>query len=376
MPPATTAATPSRRMPELDVLRGLAIVFVVYLHAYFRPWDVTPNRHKVAMHVIHLFAHAAVPAFLFMSGLLLARERNRGLAAFASRKLLRIGLPVAIWMTAALAYRLWREDTPARDLLADFVQFDISGQYYYVLVLITFYAALYPFRALSARTLGLAAIAAFAANLGTIAWYQWAIARHGLDGEFATWAYRNPLAWAAFPVAGLWAGRLADPIALARRVAPAALAAMVVLMALYLYRGEHDHAYPVSYFSVVTFLFSCCAIPAALAAIAAGLPRRAFAFLHPIGRLGRYAFAIYLVHMPFFVGYVTETFISDSRVQDDYWKLMNGIFVTGFATSFAAVWLAARILGPAAGPLLGVEPAARPAPGPIDRTNRSIGPHG
>jgi len=360
VPPLPTAATHSRRVPELDVLRGLAIVLVVYLHAYFRPWEVTPNRHKVALHVIHLLAHAAVPAFLFMSGFLLARERNRGIAAFAYRKFLRIGLPVAIWMTAALAYRLWREDTRARDLFADFIQFDISGQYYYVLVLIVFYAALYPVRALPARTLGIAAIAAFAANLGTIAWYQWAIARHGLDGEFATWAYRNPLAWAAFPVAGLWAGRLADPIALARRVAPAALAAMAALMAIYLYRGEHDHAYPVSYFSVVVFLFSCCFIPASLAAISVGLPRPGFASLHLIGRLGRYAFAIYLVHMPFFVGYVTETFISDSPLQDDYWKLMNAIFVTGLVTSFAAVWLASRLLGPFAGPLLGVEPAAPP----------------
>jgi peptidoglycan/LPS O-acetylase OafA/YrhL len=77
--------------------------------------------------------------------------------------------------------------------------------------------------------------------------------------------------------------------------------------------------------------------------------------LHPIGRLGQYAFAIYLVHMPFVVGYVTERFVSDSSVRDDYWRLMNAIFLTGFVTSFAAVWVAARLLGPLAGPLLGVE---------------------
>lgn len=352
----TLAPAPAaRRLPEFDVLRGLAIVFVVYLHAYFRPWDVTPNRHKVAMHVIHLAAHAAVPAFLFMSGYLLGRERRRCFAGFIARKAYRVGLPVALWMTFALAYRAWHEDTPFRDLLAAYAKFDISGQYYYVLVLLVFYVALYPLRALGARALAFAAAGAFAINLATIAWYQWTIARDGLGGEFAIWAYRNPLVWIAFPVAGLWAATLADPIALARRAAWPALAAMAALMAFYLYRGEHDHAYPVSYFSVVVFLFSCCTIPAALAGIAAGLPRRPFAFLHPIGRLGQYAFAIYLVHMPFFVGYVTERFVSDSSVRDDYWRLMNAIFLTGFVTSFAAVWVAARLLGPLAGPLLGVE---------------------
>ena len=63
----------------------------------------------------------------------------------------------------------------------------------------------------------------------------------------------------------------------------------------------------------------------------------------PLAWLGGYAFAIYLVHMPFFVGFVTERYVAPSRLEDDWWRLMNAEFLVGFVTSLAFVWLTAKL---------------------------------
>ena len=51
----------------------------------------------------------------------------------------------------------------------------------------------------------------------------------------------------------------------------------------------------------------------------------------PFAGLSRYAFAIYLVHMPFFIGWLTTHAVSESALRDDYFKLMSALFVVGFA---------------------------------------------
>src|SRR6185437_9892865 len=107
---AATRATHARRyIPEFDVLRGTAIVFVVYLHAYFSPWDVTPHSEVLAMHIIHLFAQTAVPVFFFMSAFLFAGDSSPSFARYAVAKVRRVVIPMLFWMTLALFYRVWRE---------------------------------------------------------------------------------------------------------------------------------------------------------------------------------------------------------------------------------------------------------------------------
>ena len=89
-------------------MRGAAIVFVVYLHAYFSTWDVTPSPEVVAMRVIHLFVHTAVPVFFFVSAFLLALDSTPTFRQFASRKLRTILAPLAFWMAASFAYYAWQ----------------------------------------------------------------------------------------------------------------------------------------------------------------------------------------------------------------------------------------------------------------------------
>ncbi|MBI2766990.1 MAG: acyltransferase [Chloroflexi bacterium] len=349
------AASDSRRMVEFDLMRGVAIVFVVYLHAWFSPWAVTPYRYKLAVQIVHLFAHSAVPAFLFISGYLISRDRSASFAQFLRRKVWRIGLPMVVWMAAAFAYRAWYLGQGLGwPIWKSLLLFDISGQFYYLFVLVVFYVALFPVRHWPAAWLAKLAAAAFVVNLVAIAYYD----ANNPVGDWATLAYRNPAIWVFYPLLGLWLGRRSEDLRVSGGWLAAGLAAMAALFAVYLVRGEKFGDYPVSYFGVTVFLFSACAVP-----VYAGLARRVaesrwlWPTAAPIGDLGRYAFAIYLVHMPFFVGYVTTELVSDSAVKDDYWRLMNGIFVVGFVSALAFVLVVGRIAPRAGALLLGIEPA-------------------
>ncbi len=349
------AAPMARRLVEFDALRGIAIIFVVYLHAYFSPWGVTPERQKTAVHVIHLFAHTAVPVFLFASGFFLARERQASFAEFVRKKAVRIGIPLLAWMLVAFAYHAWDERGIDHELVRNLVLFNISGQFYYLFVLCVFYLAFFFVRGWPVRRLGWLTLAAFAANLATIISYE----HSTISGDFALFAYRNPLVWVFSFSFGLYASRRWRGIDWTARWLWPGLAAMAAVFAWYLWQGEEGGGYPVSYFGVSVFLFGCLSLvvfPAALHRLRA--VRAGEFVMAPARALGRYAFAIYLVHMPLFIGYVTITFVSDSVVKDDYWNLMNGIFVVGLTTALAAVVAADLLFPKFARVFLGVEPRA------------------
>ncbi|MGD9933592.1 MAG: acyltransferase [Dehalococcoidia bacterium] len=357
---------------SFDALRGFAIVFVVYLHAYFSPWEVTPGRDKLNMHLVHLFAHTAVPMFLFISGYLLAVDRSRSFKVFVSRKVMRIGVPMLFWMTAALAYRMWDEGGWTGWMhWKDFLLFNISGQFYYLFVLIVFYVGFFPVRHWDGRRLARLAALAFAANLVTIAWYE----SSSISGDFATLAYRNPLTWVFFVAFGMAAARRKAGPEWSRRAVALAAAAMGALFAVYLHQGEGRSDYPVSYFGVVVFLFSCVALvvyPSALAWVFR--QSRGAKALAPATWLGRFAFGIYLVHMPFFIGFVTEQVVSGSALNDDYAQLMNGIFAVGFGSSLAFVVVVSLLFPRVAALLLGVEARAPRAAGTVEPARGYVAP--
>ena len=132
------------RITEFDALRGLAIVCVMYLHAYFGPWATTPHRELLALHLLLLFANSAVPLFLFMSGVLSARDRSAGFPALIEARLTRLAIPLLFWLVAALIFEVWRRGgTLTPDLFRSFLLFDIAGQFYYVVVLLILWMALH-----------------------------------------------------------------------------------------------------------------------------------------------------------------------------------------------------------------------------------------
>lgn len=357
-PEATRA--PAARIEEFDALRGGAILLVLFLHAYFSAWAVTPHWESVTVRAVHLVAHSAVPMFLFMSGFLLALDRSLDFLTFTQRRLQRLALPMVIWMTLALAFEVWARGGLTRELLAAFALFDIEGQYYYLFVLLTLTFAAYPLRKCPARWLGPIAAGAFVVNLGTVVYYS----TQPIGGLFATVAYRNPLMWVFAVSFGLWLGRTRGNVTFGATTTRAAALGMAALAAMYLIRGETTGVYPTSYFGISVFLFGALglvAYPAAIRSLTASRGGRAA--MAPLSALAPYAFAVYLVHKPYFEGYLADRVVSHSRFAEDYLLLMCALFVVGGGTAIAAVVAVTRLAPRFAAVVLGVD-----APGSRTRT--------
>jgi len=344
------------RHNELDVLRGTAIVFVVFLHAYFSAWDGAPAHEVFVMHAIHLFAQGAVPVFLFVSGLLLAKSHGGSAADFAVRKLRRLYVPLLFWMIVALVYRMQTEGGLSPTLVKSFLEFDISGQYYYLVVLLVLMVAFFAVaRTPWAGSAWIPAIS-FVANLVTIFYYQ----HSTVDGTFAILAYRNPLVWVFFFSFGFYAGRRWPDLAWTDRLLLPAAAAMVAIAAYYFISGETGE-YPISYFGIDLYLFSCCAMVGYTALIRRlGRSSAAALLMEPFRRLSHYSFAIYLAHKPIFIVWLAGELINDGRFSHDYLELMTALFIVGFVSTLAFVVAVERIAPWFAATFVGIEPEAEP----------------
>lgn len=315
---------------EFDLLRGAAIIAVVYLHAYFTPWPEASRDGLTLLHFVHLFAHGAVPLFLFISAYLQGAGPAETPWRHMRHRFTSVWLPVILWMGATLAYRLVTADR-GDHVWRDLALFDISGQFYFIWLLLVFGLVLTQAHRLGMRALWLLTAMAFVINLGTIAAYE----AHGdISGMFATLAYRNPAAWVFFPMLGYTLGRAAIP-RVPGRVAAAAALAMASIALVYLYRGVALDTYPVSYFGVTIFLFSSCGMlvyPRAATALLAVKP-----VARPLLGLSRYAFPIYLVHLPFAMGFGTKELLGDGATWSNYWLLLHANAFVGLFVSLAFV---------------------------------------
>jgi peptidoglycan/LPS O-acetylase OafA/YrhL len=249
-------------------------------------------------------------------------------------------------MGATLGYRLVR-DGSSPGVWRDLALFDTSGQFYFIWLLLVFGLLLTQAHRLSHRGLWAAVAAALVVNVAMVAWYE---SHDAMSGLFATLAYRNPLAWVFFPVLGYALGRRG----LARvpgRVVAVALAGMGLSAAAYAFPGLTRDTWPVSYFGVSVFGFSACAMLVYPTAAARSLGARWLA--RPLIGLSRYAFPIYLVHLPFAIGLGTEKLLGDGANWSSYWLLLHANAAIGLFVPLAVVreldklspWFAARVLG-------------------------------
>ena len=362
--PFAKGMRPQQRIDEFDAMRGIAIVFVMYLHAYFGPWSTVPRRELITLHLMLLVANSSVPAFLFMSGFLSARDHSPSFARFFEARLRRVALPLAFWMIAALAFEVWMAGRLTTDLVRAFALFDIAGQFYYVLVLLMLTAAIYPLRHVEDRDLKWFVIAAFVVNVAMIAYYR----THPLEGFWWSMAYRNPLVWVFSFTFGLYLARTRADVRFNHAIITAAGIGMVLVAAIYVYLGERGPGYPNSYFGETVFLFGVLGLivyPASVRALGRTAVGRGL--LWPFRWLAPFAFGIYLVHKPYFIGELSDRAISGGPLSNDYLELVGALFLVGGAASIAFV-CAANVLFPRfARLMLGVEQPRVPEPA-VDTT--------
>lgn len=359
-------------LPELDVMRGAAILWVMYLHVYFSGWASSPEWEGWFLRVTHLFAHGAVPVFLFISGVLVTRATAPDFPRFAVKRARRVLVPGLTWMTLALGWAAWRGGGLGRDLVASYLLFDVSGQFYYLVVLVTLTVAAYPWLRAPASTLaGLAAVAVMASAL-TVAWYE----RQDLSGTLAIVAYRNPLVWCGFFATGMAVSRRWPDLRWPRTVTLAAGGVMVLAGAVYLY-GYGTRGYtPQSYFGVTVFAFSAASLfvwPVLARHALASRVRVVRGAARGAAWLAPYAFALYLVHKPYFVGWLSDRVVSGTALAEDYVALMLGLYVVGAGASLAFVVALGRVWPWGARVLVGVE---RPSSGIRAQREAALGAAG
>lgn len=325
-----TAPAQREHIQEFDLLRGAAIIAVVFLHAYFTPWPEASQDGLTLLHFAHLFAHGAVPLFLFISAYLQGAGPIETPWRHLRHRFTTIWLPVTLWMAATLLYRLATNDHTTH-VWRDLALFDISGQFYFVWLLLVFGLALTQAHRFGNRAVWYLTAAAFAVNLACIAWYASA---DGLSGIFATLAYRNPAAWVFFPMFGYALGRAGIP-RVSGRIAALVSAGMVAVAAVYLYNGIAFDRYPVSYFGLTIFLFSSGGL--VVYPFAATWLLKSRVASRTLLALARYAFPIYLVHLPFAMGFGTRELLGDGAEWSNYWLLLFANALVGLFVSLAFV---------------------------------------
>jgi len=320
---------PRVHFAHFDFLKGAAIVAVVYLHAYFTAWPGVSQHGLTAVRGAHLVAHGAVPLFFLISAFLQANGGSESVGEHLRRRWWTTWFPALLWMVAALAYRM-AYDGVSWTLTRDFAFFNISGQFYFVWLLLFFGVCLTQAWRVAPAQWPLVVVAAFCLNLATVVFYE---SNGGLGGLDGTIAYRNPLAWVFFPVFGAWLGQRGLDAMPMRAVVPA-LAVMVAAAFGHFLMGLRFNHWPNSYFGVSVFVFNAaamCVYPA-LAKLVARTGAGA-----PFIALSRYAFPIFLVHLPFVMGFGTRALLGDGASWSNYWLLLHANAVVGLVVSLALV---------------------------------------
>jgi surface polysaccharide O-acyltransferase-like enzyme len=173
-----------RRFAEIDALKSIGIVTVVFIHSLRAPFDPTISVAEIWLGHLTRFG---VPAFLAASGFLYAAGAANTPRA-TLRRLRRIGVPYLI--ASGIAQLWWATQgvpTETGSWVADLLLGGSMGPYYYVFII----AGLVVVTPLFARLPG-GAMAALTLVLVAAQWYV--DAASGMLLPFF-WHLRNPLLW-------------------------------------------------------------------------------------------------------------------------------------------------------------------------------------
>ncbi|HET7737218.1 MAG TPA: acyltransferase, partial [Tepidiformaceae bacterium] len=239
--------------------------------------------------------HLVVPIFFVASGYLFGRERRRD-GESLRRKALTVIIPATAWAVIAVAVRVREFGLTGEQAAIDFAVFNASGQYFYVFVLGLFFVGAVQLRRADTALLTGVVVVSMTAGLARVAM----LSAQPPEGSLgAMMAYRDPFLWFGYFALGLRVARGPLALGFAGRTALGVIA--VGALAWWLGSGEGE----TSYFSVPIYVagVALALLVAEQVTVAADAEP---VWARPATFLGRHSFAIFLAHMPLFIGLVTE----------------------------------------------------------------------
>lgn len=311
----------------MDAIKGLAIVLVVFVHSYYPAPEWTSDAERQVGRALYFVGHLAVPIFFAFAGYLFARER-RSAGETLGRKFSAILVPTLIWSAVALVIQGARHGVNTQDAALDVLLFNTSGQYYYVLVLTLLFAAGGGLRGRTGRVLLTLAALASVATVVRVAVEQ----EVPLTGDLGrTLVYRDPLIWASFFISGYAVSTAGVISSTLQRLALIGVAAGC--LAWWFAAGMFETSYftlPVILAGTAMALLSVTSVRSEDSTV----PRWAW----PAVLIGRHSFPIFLVHMPIFIGLITDD-VFPTVGQDGYGTRVAFTFLVGIVGSLSLVAL-------------------------------------
>ena len=192
-----------------DYLRGAAILCVVFMHTtlenVYRPIDILVGSF------LHNLFIVGVPIFFFISGYLVSNDKSSSFWVFIKKKIERVYVPALAWTTffwILLSMLGTVKNLEIVELYNRILFLSEPGQYYYIFVLMLLFCVSFHFKNAHETMLKNILIISLVVNSITVICYEaaiWAVDPKKLPGIAM---YRNPTAWSFFFFYGLYIARV------------------------------------------------------------------------------------------------------------------------------------------------------------------------
>ncbi len=301
----------SERVSYFDILRAIAIIGVVAIHA--SGTGLQFDAESMNFHFTFLWRNLlnfSVPLFLAISGFFLVKKQFSGLSdytSFLKKQVPRVYIPVFIWSLVWLAISVVIYKQAVSDEVIKLLTFQSSGPYYFIALIIQFYILL-PVMGRLANPRGLILSVIVSILLTGLIYYL----RYFMNVSMPFIVYAgNFMTWMMFFVLGMYLGKvsrikISNPILLALTMVFYGLSCVESYLLFYTFDQAGNAVTAVkassflySFFMILLLFKNQNWIQSAI-----------------LKKLGEMSFGIYLVHMFFLQAAVMVTTRLYSPLQD------------------------------------------------------------
>lgn len=283
----------NQRIEYFDILRGIAIIGVIAIHSseigYKFPDMSVEFRGTVIWRQLINFS---VPLFLAISGYFAANKETNNEASyliFVKKQIPRVFIPYVFWSVIYSIPIILHDDNSLKDVVFKFITFQITGPFYYILLIIQYYILL-PILKKMATTKGVL-IAGLISGFSCLTIY---ITRYCLSIDIPLFIYAGFFpTWIVFFVIGIFIRK--NGINTKSNILLSFLILSFVLSVVetyYLYIKFNDIGNSVTAVKITSFIYSITAI----LFLFKQADKKNFNFKF-LSYLGKISFGIYLSHM-------------------------------------------------------------------------------